>query len=177
MSEKQIVTEEFFTLIKTKPAKICKVAHCTNKVRKGYATLCQRHHMQLWRARNPTSAAYANLRSSARRRKLEFALSIEEFSRIVNGTGYIENSGTHSGCYQIDRKDACLGYVPGNIHVLTISENTAKGNVERRNAEYIRQLLIRKGYTVEEPEEEEWNPYGGRYEATYTVEAETGDPF
>jgi hypothetical protein len=168
MPEKHIAVAEFFSLVKSKPAKICKVAYCPNKLRAGYATLCQRHKMQLWRARNPMRSAFANLRASAHKRKLEFGLSFEEFNNLVNGTRYIEDRGNNAGCYHIDRINPCAGYVAGNIQILTIEENTAKGNVERRNAEYIQQLLIRKGYTVDEPEEEEeqWDTYGGNYRYT-----------
>jgi hypothetical protein len=68
---------------------------------------------------------------------------------MVSDTPYIEYKGTTTGSYHIDRINPCRGYLPDNIRVIPISENIAKGNRERFNYEYRRELLLRKGYHVD----------------------------
>lgn len=149
MSELDIKQEEFFRFRQRLIARTCMVAHCFNALRDGNRALCQKHYMQLWRARNPARAAYANLRDSARKRRLPFELSFDDFALVVGDTPYMEEKGTRVGCFHIDRIDPCLGYTVGNLRVIPLSENIAKGNKERRNYEYRRELLMRKGYSLE----------------------------
>ena len=68
---------------------------------------------------------------------------------MIGGTPYMSEKGTTVGSYHVDRIDPCLGYVPRNLQILPASENIAKGNRERFNYEYRRELLLRKGYHVD----------------------------
>jgi hypothetical protein len=149
MPEKIIQVDQFFRFRSYQVEGVCQVAHCRNALRKGRVDLCQRHYMQWWRASNPLRAAYANLRDSARKRKLPFDISFEDFCLMVSGTPYMEEKGTTQGCYHIDRINACLGYTADNVRVIPMSENIAKGNRERFNYDYRRELLLRKGYYME----------------------------
>lgn len=144
MSEVAIKVSEYFRFKRSPSEGECPVVGCRNKTAKS-KRLCHRHHQQLWRARNPTRCAYAILKSHAKRRKVEFSLSFEEFSAVVAGTRYIKDRGRENGCMHIDRVDASKGYVPGNCRVIEASENIAKGNRERRNLQYRIALFERIG--------------------------------
>ena len=88
--------------------------------------------MRLWRAKYKEKAAYANLRGSAKRRKIEFNLTFDEFVELVVDTKYISLKGRDAGDLQIDRKDSTKGYVKGNLRVITCTENVIRGNKARR---------------------------------------------
>lgn len=88
--------------------------------------------MKAWRAKYPHKAAYAQIRNSASRRKIVFAITLEQFVAIIEGTRYLCEKGTTKYSYQLDRKNANLGYEWGNLQIITCSENATKGNLERR---------------------------------------------
>jgi len=77
--------------------------------------------------------AFANLRGNAKRRGLEFALTLDDFRAFSDATGYLVGRGTSKFSLSIDRIDARLGYRLDNIRVLTLSENSTKGNQERKH--------------------------------------------
>lgn len=93
--------------------------------------LCGTHHKELWRLCNPVHAAYDNLRASARKRKILFTLTFDHFKTIIASTAYMDDKGRTRFCLHIDRKETALGYVDGNIQVLTCTENVQKENAER----------------------------------------------
>ncbi len=126
------------------PFKICKhfipgkcmAKRCTKKprdlkTRPKSHQLCGRHAKQLWRLQNPLHAAFDNLRSSARKRKIPFNLTLEQFREFTNNTDYVEGKGRRPNALQIDRINPNLGYSPENIQILTTSANVSKGNKER----------------------------------------------
>ena len=115
----------------------CKVAFC-RKLPRNIGThpkshqLCGKHHKELWRINNPVHCAFDNLRASARKRKIEFTLTFDQFKAAILPTRYMDEKGKTRFCLHIDRKDATLGYTLDNIQVLTCTENVAKENAERR---------------------------------------------
>jgi len=124
-------------LIKNKKPGRCPVFRCRNLPRNikdhpKSCQLCGSHAKELWRIRNPVHAAYDNLRHHARQRKIEFTLTLAHFREIVEPTRYIDDKGCERHKLHIDRMDASLGYVDGNICVLTCSENAGKDNNRRR---------------------------------------------
>lgn len=94
--------------------------------------LCGTHAKELWRLNNPVHAAYDNLRASARKRKIIFTLTLQHFTEVITPTGYMDDKGKQRHCLHIDRIVTTLGYVDGNIQVLTCTENVQKENAERR---------------------------------------------
>jgi len=66
------------------------------------------------------------MRNRARRKKVPFNLDLEWLYDFLEGNGY------DSTLHHIDRIIPWAGYVKGNLQVLSIEENTAKGNRERR---------------------------------------------
>lgn len=109
--------------------------------------------MAKWRAENPIKSQFNTLRDSARKRRIEFSLTFEQFKTLCLSTNYHEEAGCEAHCLQIDRVDPSKGYSIDNVEVITCSENTAKGNRERKQREYQRALLKRKGLTDEQIDE------------------------
>jgi len=144
--------DDFFTLVEGK-GNICSVAFCRNRKAKG-ARICYKHRMEKWRAANPMRSSYCTLRDHAKCRRLAFTITFEDYREICETTRYLDEKGNEKDCLQLDRIDPLRGYEPGNIEVITCSENTAKGNKERWGDEYRKEILRRKGYIVEE--EDEW---------------------
>lgn len=78
------------------------------------------------RAVNPIKLVLNKLKQNAKRRKIEFSLSLEHFTEIVAESGYMSLRGRGKFDLTIDRIISPLGYVDGNIQVLTMSENVKK---------------------------------------------------
>lgn len=82
--------------------------------------------MRKWREENKELDAYRNLQTSARKRKLPFLITFEDFLEIIEGTEYIEKKGNGPKNLTIDRDDNLLGYVLGNCFVRTKRANVQK---------------------------------------------------
>ena len=91
------------------------------------SALCAKHHSRKFRELKPDKYAFANLRHHANRRGIEFTLTFEQFIEVAKPAGYIEAKGRTARALHIDRIDNSLGYVAGNIQVITASENCSKG--------------------------------------------------
>lgn len=96
--------------------------------------LCARHSMRLWRHTNPLGHFFAQIRDRARRRGQVFTLTLQEFKAAVADTGYMEGRGRGAHCLHLDRIDASLGYVSGNVRVITARQNCVK-SVEEKKAQ------------------------------------------
>jgi len=126
-----------FRIRKTLVPGKCRVAYC-RKAPRDLGThprstqLCGSHAKEKWRMENPAHAAFDNLRASARKRKIAFDLTLEEFLMVVEATGYLGGKGRERHCLHVDRKDVTLGYTLDNLQVLPCGDNVAKGNQERR---------------------------------------------
>lgn len=94
--------------------------------------LCGSHAKQQWRLNNPVHCAFDNLRASARKRKIAFTLTFDQFKAAILPTRYMDEKGKERFCLHIDRKDSTRGYEEGNIQVLTCTENVEKEHAERR---------------------------------------------
>lgn len=142
MPEIEIPIDQFYTLKRSPVKGQCHVKGCTNRSAKGKYMLCKKHDVRIWRARNPARCKYAYLRDHARHRKIGFTITFDDFKRVIEGTDYLNAEAS----LHIDRINAARGYEPGNLRVIPMSENIAKGNKERRNLEYRIALLERLGY-------------------------------
>lgn len=107
-----------------KASHLCVTKFCRGK-RRGTQRLCSKCKMRLWRKENPYAALLAWIRGRAKRKGLEFNLTLEWFSAFLVERGYDRLE------HHIDRVSAAKGYVMGNLQVLPIGENIAKGNRER----------------------------------------------
>lgn len=77
-------------------------------------------------------ASYYNLRGNAKRRNKEFDLTLEQFREFCIRTEYHLGKGKTKTSYSIDRIDDNKGYTLDNIRILTLSENTQKENLRRK---------------------------------------------
>jgi hypothetical protein len=115
---------------------------------------CHKCIKRRWRAANPERAAYANLKCHARSRGKAFTLTFEEFMGIVGLQSYVDGKGREKHCMSIDRIDPALGYVVGNIRVVSVSENSiAQREHERkmRDPYYAAEYAKRAG-AAQEPD-------------------------
>jgi hypothetical protein len=103
--------------------------------------------MRQWRLNNPHKAAYSQVKESARKRRIPFCLSLDEFILIVLHTEYMDCKGRTRHCYHLDRINANRGYEWGTIQIITCTENVIKGNQERR-AGYVAQRVAEQGIPV-----------------------------
>lgn len=140
-----------------KASHLCPVAGCREHHHKRMR-LCSKHYMRWWRHSNPEKASYATLRDHAKGRGIAFTISFDYWLGLTDAFAYFEHTADTFGDFlSIDRVNATKGYVPGNMRVVTISENAAKGNRERYLPENVQELLERKRLNVREdiePEEE-----------------------
>jgi hypothetical protein len=130
MAEVDIEMGEFYSFVEGKGGDLCRVRSCRNPHAPA-RTLCYKHHMKLWRARNPMRATYNNVKGKAKQRKIAFSLTFDEFVSICEASGYIEGKGHAPDDLSLDRVDPNKGYEFDNIAVITISENSSKGSYER----------------------------------------------
>lgn len=95
---------------------------------------CWKCRARQLKERRPVTYVLNMLRHSARKRKLPFTLTVEQFEEFCRRTQYLERRGNKPGCLTIDRKDMNDGYHIGNIRVLEFTENSAQGadNTSRR---------------------------------------------
>lgn len=121
--------------------------------------------------------SFNNLRNSANKRRIAFALSFDDFCTLCKATGYLEGKGNFAESLHIDREDNRKGYEPGNIRVITCSQNAAKGNGERRvrlsNGLMVPITSIRFGQTHVE---DDWID-DSEYAFATKKSIEEGDPF
>lgn len=114
---------------------VCTVLRCDTPLTTRKA-VCDKHAQHVWRWNNPERNAYNNLKSSAAKRKIIFNLTYEEFLAFIATNNYVDEKGVTKTCLHVDRVVDALGYVAGNLQLLTNSENVAKENrrrfVERR---------------------------------------------
>lgn len=110
---------------KRKKHTICKTKYCRNRSHgRQYCSTCRRRAS---RKRDPIKAAYVNKKSDAKRRGIEFTITLEYFREFCYKYKFIKNMGRAGTSYSIDRIKNHLGYIPGNIQVLTIAQNSSKG--------------------------------------------------
>jgi len=103
--------------------KKCSVKYCRNKVKGGKCNSCASRQK---RARNPLRYAYDVLKMNAKRREKPFTITFDYFKKFAIETDYIAGKGRTKKSYSVDRIRNDLGYVPGNLRVLTCSDNARK---------------------------------------------------
>lgn len=104
----------------------CRTPTCRKKRSKKdpLCPMCRKRHE---RETNPARYVFNTLKSNARRRKKDFEISFEYFLSLCAESGYLEGRGQTSTSLSIDRINNYLGYVEGNLRVITVAENSGKG--------------------------------------------------
>lgn len=110
----------------TVPTGVCAACDCRRRAARG-RTLCHTCNSRLWRANNAARYAYNNLKRNAKHRGAVFTITFEEFMDLIHATDYLASRGKTAGCLSIDKIVPAKGYIAGNVQVMTISENAAKG--------------------------------------------------
>jgi hypothetical protein len=104
----------------------CAEKYCKRKT--NGTKICSTCRSRKSRQKNPVKYCYNNLKHNAKRRGIEFALTLEEFIQFCHETNYLAGKGRTKASYSIDRIDNNKGYTLDNIRVITLSENSKKGN-------------------------------------------------
>lgn len=83
-----------------------------------------------WRQRHPVLALWHNHKHNAKNRGIKVEWSFDDFARFCEETGYhiLVRDG-----WTIDRIRSREGYSYENCQLLTLTENVAKGNRERKS--------------------------------------------
>lgn len=112
----------------------CRVIYCKRparvRIRRNLyiekCSICITCASRLYRANHPARDAYRQIRQRAADRNQIFDLTFEQFLQEIEGTDYLSRRGTGIGELHLDRKKVHLGYVPGNLQVITTAENLRK---------------------------------------------------
>ena len=111
----------------------CQVRFCRSPKRtifsrgKHYVcTICEKCKSRRWRANHPVAAAYHCIKDRAKRRSQLFAITLAHLEELCIGSNYPAQRGRRPNALHIDRKIPSLGYVPGNLQILTAHDNTSK---------------------------------------------------
>lgn len=107
-----------------KSPELCPTPYCRRPKAKK-KQLCSRCGMRKWRQANPIAAMLACIKSRAKRKGLDFDLDLEWFTEFLRSRNHSRKE------HHIDRISVAKGYVKGNLQILSIEENVAKGNRER----------------------------------------------
>lgn len=104
----------------------CKTPFCRNRVT-GKRT-CNTCVSRTKRNKNPMRYAYDVLKMNAKRRGKDFTISFDYFKRFAILTNYVAGKGRNKLSFSVDRVDNRKGYVPGNLQMLTVSDNSRKAH-------------------------------------------------
>lgn len=110
--------------------KKCIEKGCRKEAKKG--SRCSNCQDKIWRKNNPLKYAFKNWRNNAKRRGIKFEISFEYFCEFAEKTQLLKNRGIYAESWHIDKIIDELGYVEGNLQVLTNSENASKENARRK---------------------------------------------
>jgi hypothetical protein len=103
---------------------ICSTPYCQRKAKHNKCYHCQTEAKKL---KNPYRYWFGVLRRNARRRGVFFGLSFDYWVKWCDDTGYLALKGRSRDSASIDRIINELGYIDGNIQLLTVSNNSQKG--------------------------------------------------
>lgn len=105
----------------------CSTKFCKRKTETEGTKFCNVCRKMLSRKRDPVAYSYRNLMDRAKQRKIPFTISLEYFREFCYETDYIKGKGRNAKSYTVDRKINELGYIEGNLQILTLQANATKG--------------------------------------------------
>lgn len=89
---------------------------------------CSKHSKRYQKEKNFLAYTFSSLKQNAKRRGKPFDLTLQEFKIFCKNTNYLGLKGRKSESASIDRIDSTKGYSLKNIQVLTLSQNSTKGD-------------------------------------------------
>ncbi len=108
----------------------CSAYGCSNPIGIKTDRFCHKHRHRYQKANSPLVYHYKALKQNARRRNKIFTITLDHFKEFCDETGYLELKGRLKKSATIDRIKNELGYIPGNLQVLTLAQNASKGTGE-----------------------------------------------
>lgn len=104
---------------------ICATKHCRRKAK---GRTCYRCEHEARKVNSPYRYWFGVLRRNARRRGVFFGLTFDYWVKWCDDTGYLALKGITSNSASVDRIRNELGYIDGNIQILSVSNNSSKGS-------------------------------------------------
>jgi cobalamin biosynthesis protein CobT len=154
MTPQQRATHEaegFFTLKKSPGAGFCGVNGCRRQSAKHKQGLCHTHSQHRWRMKSPKRSAFTALRDHAVARGLKFSISYDYWCGLADAYAMFDHSAESFDQYpSFDRVDSTKGYCPGNLRIITVSQNAVKSNKERFLPAAVQEILARKRAKAQE---------------------------
>ena len=111
----------------------CNSPNCLNDACK-WRTKCHKCMARSYRAAHPIMHAYHNIKSRAKVRGHKFKLSFKYFKEFCERTNYTQLKGTGANDMTIDKIIDKLGYVDGNIQMISNSDNVKKWRKDREKS-------------------------------------------
>jgi hypothetical protein len=100
------------------------------------------HEMRRWRAKSKRTADFCTLRDHARARGIPFEITPDYWKGLTDAFCFYQLR--EDEVLSVDRVDSTKGYVEGNLRIVTISINAAKGAREKYLPEHVQHMLERK---------------------------------
>ena len=119
-----------------KDKNLCKAHGCKNK-RTKKDRFCSKHRHRYNKENNFVNYIFHIWKSNCRRRGKENTVSLEEFKKICEETGYLSGKGRRPESMTIDRIDSSKGYSIENMQILSLSINSSKGNCDLEDFETV----------------------------------------
>lgn len=111
----------------------CRAARCRNKAGKK-DKFCPKHRSRIYKFKDLAAYTYNLRKQRAKARNKPFTITIEEFREFCHESGYLDNKGKKAKSASIDCIINHLGYVKGNLRVLSLSHNSKKGTSDEWDA-------------------------------------------
>ena len=125
--------------------RVCRFKHCCNEVTDRRALLCKEHIEELMKVKRPSSKSvgrwFSNIHhralDRARDKQIPFSITVQDVYDVwpidgkcpVSGIVLDASKGYSNTSPALDRIDPSLGYVPGNIRLISGFVNNAKGDM------------------------------------------------
>lgn len=104
---------------------LCRERGCKNP-RRAKRRRCHKCQKRIHVKNQPAMASYHLLKSHSTARGVPCTVTFEEFLLFATETGYLNGKGPHASSLTIDRIKNELGYVTGNLQVMTRAKNSEK---------------------------------------------------
>ncbi len=116
-------TEEYRA--KKKARGLCRIWRCRRPKAHRRST-CEVCKSRLFRLANPMHYAWVCLAASARKRKIGFEITFEQFEKFCAETGYLQKKGTDPESATVNRIKSWLPYTIDNIEIMSHHDNVSR---------------------------------------------------